>query len=353
MHQYTDKGIYTVTLTVTGRDNLTEQFNQQITVKNIPPEADFNYHTISESGAKLLTVPHVGDAVEFDASDSSDPDGEIVKYEWDWESDGAYDKVTTSKTIEHRFETDGTKPVTLRVTDDDGATDALTKEVSIANVPPQARFSYAPASPAVKDEVRFDGSESQDPDGKIVSWEWNFGDGTRKSGQAVTHTYESPGDYEIALTVTDNAGATNTATKAISITPLVPPKARFEVLPDSPTTQDTISFVDRSEDPDGEVISWEWDFGDGESAVGKVATHSYDDDGPYTVTLAVMDNDDLTDTTSQEIIVENVPPEAHFTVSPERRVAGAAVTFDASLSEDPDGRIEKYEWDFDNDGELT
>ena len=351
-HQYKDKGIYTVTLTVTGHDNLTERFSQQITVKNIPPEADFTYHAISEGGAKLLTVPHVGDAIDFDASGSSDQDGEIMKYEWDWESDGAYDIDTTSETIEHRFDRDGTQPVTLRITDNDGATGTLTKEVSIVNDPPEAVFGYTPASPTVKDEVRFDGSKSQDSDGEIVTWEWNFGDGARKSGQVVTHSYESSGDYEIALTVGDNAGATDTNTKTISITPLVPPEATFEINPDSPTTQDTISFVDHSEDLDGEVVSWEWSFGDGENAVGKEASHSYDDDGSYTVTLTVTDNDDLSGTASQEITVENVPPKAHFTVSPERRVANATITFDASSSKDPDGSIKTYEWDFDDDGET-
>ena len=83
--------------------------------------------------------------------------------------------------------------------------------------PPTASFSYSPVSPAVTEEITFDASESYDADGGIVSYEWNFGDGTTSSGKVVTHTYSTAGNYTVTLTVIDDDGALSTYSKVIQI----------------------------------------------------------------------------------------------------------------------------------------
>jgi PKD repeat protein len=84
--------------------------------------------------------------------------------------------------------------------------------------PPQAQFSFSPITPKVGDEVVFDASASKDPDGQIVEYLWDFGDGSpAESGPTVIHAYESPGQYTVKLTVTDDQGLSNSTEKALTV----------------------------------------------------------------------------------------------------------------------------------------
>ena len=85
------------------------------------------------------------------------------------------------------------------------------------NIPPTANFTYSPKNPIVNQIITFNASNSTDPDGTIVKYEWDFGDGSTATGKIVTHSYPSLGAYTVTLTVTDDDGATDVETKAISI----------------------------------------------------------------------------------------------------------------------------------------
>lgn len=86
------------------------------------------------------------------------------------------------------------------------------------NIPPTASFVANPLQGPAPLAVAFDASSSFDPDGEIVSYSWNFGDGATGSGVTITHTYDSPGTYTARLTVTDDRGATDSATRPIHVT---------------------------------------------------------------------------------------------------------------------------------------
>ncbi len=127
------------------------------------------------------------------------------------------------------------------------------------------------------------------------------------------------------------------------------PVASFTYSPGNPVVDEEITFdASSSYDPDGEIVSYEWDFGDGSSAESEneAVTHAYNELGEYTVTLTVTDNYGLTDSTQNNIIIENRPPIASFTYFPQNPLVGENITFDASSSYDPDGEIVSYEWDF-------
>jgi PKD repeat protein len=88
------------------------------------------------------------------------------------------------------------------------------------NQPPVASYNYSPTSPIVGDPVQFDATGSSDSDGSIVSYSWNFGDGTSATGALTSHTFTSDATYSVQLTVMDNEGATKTKTRSIVISSL-------------------------------------------------------------------------------------------------------------------------------------
>jgi PKD repeat protein len=96
---------------------------------------------------------------------------------------------------------------------------------SSADKPPVAVATASPASGTAPLAVSFDGTQSSDPDGTVVSWAWTFGDGASGSGAATAHTYTSAGTYTARLTVTDNSGSTGSSTVAVTVNPGPQPPA--------------------------------------------------------------------------------------------------------------------------------
>ncbi|HEC63045.1 MAG TPA: PKD domain-containing protein, partial [Candidatus Acetothermia bacterium] len=175
-----------------------------------------------------------------------------------------------------------------------------------ANLPPQARFTYSPTHPNVGQWIQFDASASSDPDGSIVSYSWDFGDGTTTSGVRVNKSYSSAGTYTVTLVVRDDRGATDSETKQVTVgpPPNQPPTARFSYTPTNPDPGDVVSFdASASSDPDGSIVSYSWDFGDGTTGSGVTVNHAFPADGTYTVTLTVQDDDGATDSVSKTVQV--------------------------------------------------
>lgn len=175
---------------------------------NVPPTADAN-------GPYSGTV---GVAVTFDGSASTDPDGSIVSYDWDF-GDGT-SAVDAGATPTHIYNVDSTFNVALTVTDNAGATgvDTTTATIGLGNQPPVADAN-GPYTGTTGLPVTFDGSASIDPDGSIVSYDWDFGDGTivPNAGAAPAHTYDAEGTFNVTLTVTDDAGASDSALSTATI----------------------------------------------------------------------------------------------------------------------------------------
>ncbi|PSQ15427.1 hypothetical protein BRD00_14115 [Halobacteriales archaeon QS_8_69_26] len=180
----------------------------QITVQNVPPGNSPPTASFSTNESTVLTL----EDIEFNASGSSDPDGDSLNYSWTFD-DGTSD---SGQVVVHDYADDGTYTVTLTV-DDGSATDSTTKTITVNNRDPTARFDYSPSNPATGETVTFDASNSGDRDGVIVSYDWEFGDGTTATGEVVSHSYASPGNYTVELTVTDNDTAKDTTTEVVSV----------------------------------------------------------------------------------------------------------------------------------------
>jgi len=157
--------------------------------------------------------------------------------------------------------------------------------------PPSAAVSASPSTGTAPLTVFLNGSGSTDDRG-IVSYSWNFGDGGNETTDTpfIEHIYERPGLYEPLLTVTDDSGQREEASVAVHVLNN-PPIASFRMSSDSPLPGETVSFDGSSSfDPDGTIVSFTWDFGDGTSIAGAQVSHAYVDLGVYTVRLTVTDD---------------------------------------------------------------
>ena len=161
---------------------------------------------------------------------------------------------------------------------------------SIENLLPLPLFNFSPTTPEVDDVVSFDASGSIDPDGKIVDYEWDFGDGENARGVAklmCKHVYTSSGAFKANLTLTDSEGEKSTITSEINvIEPL--PDAIGTYSPAEPEVSDVITFdASQSKDKKWPIIDYEWDFGDGYSGNGESIDHKFMRSRTFTVKLTV------------------------------------------------------------------
>jgi PKD repeat protein len=204
--------IYTLSLTQTDlagntSEAATDSFVLDRTTPNAAPVASF-----------VPTCRDVDHSCNFDASASTDSDGEIVSYWWDF-GDGLFGLQSGSfPSIWHPFPAPGTYTVKLTVTDNaEGAdTDSQTVTVGKPPPPPNAPPSAAFTASCGGLSCSVDAGASSD-DGAITSYMWNFGDGTTGSGKTTQHTYSTAAaSYTIKLTVTDDDGATDTANRQVA-----------------------------------------------------------------------------------------------------------------------------------------
>lgn len=268
-----------------------------------------------------------------DGSASTVAGSTISSYDWNW-GDGA---TTSGATSTHTYAGRGTQTVTLTVTAASGATAELTQQVS-TNLPPVAALTSSCDLLA----CTFDASTSTDDDG-IATYQWDFGDGASSTEAAPQHSYATPGEYSVMLTVVDSDGASATATAQVKV--VAAPVADFTATCTSLTCEfDATASVA----PGSEIAEYNWDFGDGSSGTGEKPQHEYTANGDYSVVLTLTTLEGLTTEVTKVVPVVrvNVAPVADFT----RSCTQLECTFDAGDSADSDGTVASYAWDF-GDGE--
>jgi PKD repeat protein len=182
------------------------------------------------------------------------------------------------------------------------------------NQPPVVDFSWTPTDNIkTGDTVQFNSGASNDPDGTIIAWEWDFGDGNYSILENPTHVYTENDTFTVELTVIDNNGSTNSTTKQITIQNRAP---TADAGPNQLVNTTLVSFDGTgSSDPDGSIDSYAWDFGDNTTGTGATPTHTYSQDGSYTVTLNVTDDDGGTDEDTASVTVDTQPPETTATLN--------------------------------------
>jgi PKD repeat protein len=333
-HQYATTETKVATLCVT--DNEGGVSTATVTINVVANQLPIPVMTDNVGGRT-----HTGTNITFDGSGSTDSDTDetaITKYEWQWETGGVWEDKTTTKTATHTYDTEGIYAVTLRVTDDDGATNTTTKTIVIAaNQNPTAVAIADKYEVYEGDIVTFDGTGSRDPEQETLTYNWNFGDETPEynttsiQGQVIdpastarhiftvknrnwSLTEFGLSTYQVNLTVADPHGANNITTIEIIVKQReigfnAPPIVK--ILPDP--TQEGISNIQKSgkvnnainfsaivfdaENPTGANLTYKWNFGDGQNSTDvesyyglKYTLHTYEQPGTYTVSLTVTDS---------------------------------------------------------------
>lgn len=215
--------------------------------------------------------------------------------------------------------------------------------------PPVAAID-APASGTVGTPVTFSGARSSG-ESPIVSYIWDFGDGSRAGGVEVSHSYDLAGRFQVILAVVDAAGNSSTARHILELQPATqnPPSAAISG-PTQARVGESLTFDgSASAAGDGSISAYNWNFGDGTEASGRSASHAFAQAGTFHVVLQVSDSNGLSDSTSHAVQVAAPDPPRAVISGPTRTTVGTVVTFDgrSSSSGSP---IQRFEWDFGDGG---
>lgn len=313
---------YTTTAVITSLFSCKDTLTQEVTVKP-QNEADFT--------ATPATQIYPDRTVEVTDQSS----GEI--HEWLWlYGDG--DTATGPDPVPHEYDTSGVYTIQL-IIDNGYCTDTAEQVVTIEPPEPVAAFSGGDTACAPL-SVQFT-NQSLHAD----QFEWDFGDGASSTATSPSHTYSSPGQYDVSLQVSGPNGTDNiTQTGVVVVTDQL--IADFDVDPEETALPD--AEVDFTNNSSVEASDFIWDFGDGDSAfVADPATHQYDSTGDFTITLFVSNElENCADTVSKEVTVLPAPPVAGFTGG-DTACAPLTVSFT-----DTSERALTYSWDF-GDGDTS
>lgn len=223
--------------------------------------------------------------------------------------------VSTGDSVVHTYPRSGTYDVAVHLFSDSDpytgraagwiATGSLPVSVTAPNALPEAAFVVEEvvdaddlAQPLVK---RFNASRSADPDGVVLSFLWDFGDGTSGEGEVAEHTFSRSGRYVVRLVVVDDRGGEDTVTRTVLASS--DPVASFMAARD-PAVDRTFSFdASASFAPEGSIVNYEWDFGDGtDAATGRDVRHTYADPEDFTVLLTVTNDAGVSASTSRVVL---------------------------------------------------
>jgi PKD repeat protein len=341
-HRFAKAGTYHVGLRVTDSAKRTATTSITVTIRtNQPPVA------VMDVSSDQLTV---GDRLTANAGRSSDPDGKIVRYDWDLDGNGEWGEDGKRHTM--TFDTPGDYDAGLRVTDDSGNVTETHVAIHVADKPgPVTHIACDSATVLAGRSVRCRADDSASPV-SISGHTWDTdGDGADdRSGSSVTLTFRKAGTRTVRLTATDGRGRTTQDTMTIVVTDN-PPTASISAPSSVGLNQNATFDGTGSSDPDGTIVRYEWDLDDDGNyeTTGSRPSVAYATPGRHTVHLRVTDDNGATATTIASVNVTNQAPHAVIAL-PAGRGINTPLTFDGTGSYDSDGTIALYEWDLDGDG---
>ncbi len=357
LHEYTFKdedGVFEVSLDVSykpkDKQNVEAEkvsFQHLVSIANIQSSADF---------VATPASPKAQEKVTFDASSSSDEDGEIILYEWDILNDGTIDGEGVE--FSHSFAEPGLYEVKLLLTDNNSQTAEKIMELEVRSA--NAISPVVLTNPS--DEVlvpgrnyQFDASSSSSVEGSIERFEWNFGDGKQRVGSKVNYTFVDEGLYEVILKLNDSSG--NEFLHKRTYTVSTSPSGMFPKITSVPASEDgkvsgvtplRISF-DAGQSGGKSITDFAWDFDDDGviDANGQNVEHLFGDPGEYQVRLLLTSSEGKTAETLLQVEVLDVGLNVRVQAEPNIGEVPLTVKFDATSTIIPKGvNVVAYRWNF-------
>ena len=200
---FLDDGTFNVSLTVVDDDGNSSTMTVEVVVDNVAPVAGFDFSPTAPSDVEVVSF----------TSSSSDVDGMLVNWTWNVEEQYFY-----SENISHTFSDDGIFNVSLTVVDDDGTSSAVSKQISVSNVGPTAKFSFRSnecISIIPGCNVTFS-SNSFDVDGSLTNLSWSIFDETYYGG-SFQYVFDNIGSFEVSLSVVDDDGKSSEVSQFVSV----------------------------------------------------------------------------------------------------------------------------------------
>ncbi len=292
-HTFLDNGQFVVTFRAVDDEGNQVQRTRTVNVANVAPTID-----------TLTIVPDTGpEGSQFGFTGAaSDPGADTLTYQWDFGDGGS----ASGATANHTYAGDGEYTVTLTVTDDDEGSDQQTATVVVTNAAPTIDELEGTLSGLEGGTFSYTASAS-DPGGDGLTYAWDFGDGTNATGPNVSHVFADNGNFIVGLTVSDDAGATDTGELAVTVTNVAP--TATAALPEGGQEGTQLAFASTVSDPGADTFEFAWDFGDGNTSTQQNPNHTYADDGVYFVSLTVTDDDGGEDEVTGQVTVTNVDPQ--------------------------------------------
>jgi PKD repeat protein len=297
------------------------------------PTAEFNFTTNG-----CLTAP-----VLFQSNDQNTQGRPVIKYWWDF----ADASNSTLQNPSHTYAAPGTYNVRhIIITDVGCISDTLTHPVAISN-PPVASFT-----PAVQRcagvPLTFTDASTVPPGNTLAQWQWDFGDGNTlnaTAGTAQTHTYTTPGLYNVTLKVVTSSGC-QSLLFSTPVTINVNPVAGFN-FPNICLPVGAAQFTNTTTINDGSLplVTYSWNFGDGNTSTLGNPLHNYSGAGPYTVTLTATSSNGCTDDSIRSVNTIFARPAAGFSVDSIESCTGGTLNF-INASTAPGSTVTQWFWDF-------
>ncbi len=337
-HTYTDNGDYIATLTVTDSSGTTASNTLDVTVNNTNP-------VITDITDDLII--NEGDTASLNVA-AVDAGDDLITYAWDF-GDGS--ETLMGENVEHIFADNGLYEASVTVTDEDGESTTQSLSITVKNVVPIIDpWSDETATEGDTIELVASFSDRGILDTHTIAWD--FGDGNTTSDTLTpSHVYADDGIYEVTLTITDNDGASTSSSINVTVNNAAP--AIASLTGDTEVNEGAAAnFSASATDPGDDELSYTWDFGDGETATGTDVTHTFTQNGVYTVTATVTDDNGASTNSTLEVTVNNIAPVIKSLTGDIEVNEGDVANFSAIAIDSGNDEL-TYTWDFGDDSEAV
>ncbi|MEM7658166.1 MAG: PKD domain-containing protein [Bacteroidota bacterium] len=295
-HSYAQTGFYDIELTVTDVNGCDSSLSYPQFVQISELSANF---TLDSTYAACPPL-----AVNFVADTSFPHQG--VSYHWDFGNGATSNEFHPT----HIYTLPGIYTVQLIVSSDGGCSDTLTMDQVIEIEGPTATFTFDPGAGCPGTLVSFEANANQPLD-----YTWLFGDGSTDQGQQIQHVYPNAGSFLPTLVIQDTLGCEVYHISEDTIEIFTPPATQFEANQTVWCESGTVDFLDLTV-AEATIVSWEWSFGDGDTASDQQPQHTYTEVGTYDVQLLTTDANGCSDTLLIPEFIRILPkPEPHILAS--------------------------------------